>query len=137
MNRVRFGRAVTWLAGVWLLVALVGSACQIADLGGPSASAKTAVTTVAAAGPSTEGLGGAIRQVAERVKPAVVQVTNEQVQVDQFNQPFAVPAGVGSGVIYDDQGHILTNAHVVAGARQLLVSLPDGRSFPGHLIGAD
>jgi S1-C subfamily serine protease len=79
----------------------------------------------------------AIRQVAAAVRPAVVQITNEQVQPGQFNQPFTVPAGVGSGVIYDNQGHILTNDHVIAGASRLLVSLPDGRSFTGKLIGAD
>jgi S1-C subfamily serine protease len=66
-----------------------------------------------------------------------VQITNEQVQVDQFNQPFTVPTGVGSGIIYDNQGHILTNNHVVAGAQKILVSLPDGRSFPAKLIGRD
>jgi S1-C subfamily serine protease len=75
--------------------------------------------------------------VAQQVRPAVVQITNEQVQFDQFNQPFTVPAGVGSGVIYDHQGHILTNAHVVAGAQRLLVSLPDGRSLPGTVVGQD
>jgi S1-C subfamily serine protease len=79
----------------------------------------------------------AIRQVASTVRPAVVQITNQQVQIGQLNQPFTVPAGVGSGVIYDAQGHILTNNHVVAGAQQLLVALPDGRSFPGNLVGAD
>lgn len=79
----------------------------------------------------------AVRLVAQRVKPAVVQITNQQVQLDQFNQPFSVPAGVGSGVIYDNQGHILTNNHVVEGAQQLLVSLPDGRSYQGKLIGRD
>jgi S1-C subfamily serine protease len=81
--------------------------------------------------------GSAIRLVAQKVKPAVVQITNEQVQVDQFNQPFNIPAGVGSGVIYDQQGHILTNNHVVEGAQQLLVALPDGRSFQAKLIGRD
>ena len=60
-----------------------------------------------------------------------------QDQPGQFNQPFSVPTGVGSGVIYDNQGHILTNGHVVEGAQRLLVSLPDGRSFDGKLIGAD
>jgi S1-C subfamily serine protease len=67
----------------------------------------------------------------------VVQITTEETVVDQFNQPFNVPSGVGSGVIYDSQGHILTNDHVVEGARQLLVALPDGRSFTGRLIGGD
>lgn len=67
-----------------------------------------------------------------------MQITNQQqVQTGQFDQPFVVPAGVGSGVIYDTQGHILTNNHVVVGAQQLLVSLPDKRSFPAKLIGAD
>lgn len=80
----------------------------------------------------------AIRDVALKVKPAVVQITNEQVQFGQFSQqPFTTPAGVGSGVIYDSQGHILTNDHVIAGAQRLLVSLPDGRSFPGKVVGAD
>jgi S1-C subfamily serine protease len=81
--------------------------------------------------------GSAIRLVAQKVKPAVVQITNEQSQVDQFNQPFDVPAGVGSGVIYDKLGHILTNNHVVEGAEKLLVALPDGRSFEAKLIGRD
>ena len=82
-------------------------------------------------------LATAIRQVVQKVKPAVVQITNEQTQVNQFNQPFTLPAGVGSGFIYDNQGHILTNDHVVEGAQQLLVSLPDGRSFPAKLIAGD
>ncbi|CCF85063.1 putative serine protease do-like (fragment) [Nitrolancea hollandica Lb] len=68
----------------------------------------------------------------------MVQITSQQVQIDQFNQPFTVPGGVGSGIIYDNQGHVLTNDHVVAGAQQFLVTLPDGRSFKdAKLIGRD
>jgi S1-C subfamily serine protease len=78
-----------------------------------------------------------VRDVSQKVRPAVVQITNQQVEFDQYNQTYSVPAGVGSGVIYDDQGHILTNNHVVEGAQQLLVSLPDGRSFTATLVGAD
>lgn len=85
----------------------------------------------------TGDLSTAVRQVAQAVRPAVVQITNDQVQVDQYNQPFSVPAGVGSGVIYDPQGYILTNNHVVEGAQKLLVSLPDGRSFEAKVVGAD
>jgi S1-C subfamily serine protease len=76
--------------------------------------------------------------VAQKVKPAVVQITNEQVQFNGFtNEPFTVPAGVGSGVIYDQQGHILTNNHVVEGAQQLTVALPDGTTYPAKLVGSD
>jgi S1-C subfamily serine protease len=102
-----------------------------------STAASNASPTVAEPSPLATDLTGAIRAVVDRVKPAVVQITNMQTQLDQFNQPFTVPAGVGSGVIYDNQGHILTNNHVVAGAQQLQVSLPDGRTFPGKLVGTD
>jgi S1-C subfamily serine protease len=97
----------------------------------------TAVPSAASNGASV-ALSSAIRDVAQAVRPGVVQITNQQqVQPSQFNEPFTVPAGVGSGVIYDAQGHILTNNHVVEGAQKLLVSLPDGRSFPATLVGAD
>ncbi len=79
----------------------------------------------------------AVRNVSTKVKPAVVQITNQQVQLDQYNNSYSVPAGVGSGVIYDSKGHILTNNHVIEGAHDLLVSLPDGRTFPAKLVGAD
>jgi S1-C subfamily serine protease len=118
---------------------------------GGTALANTAapLTNIASAAPvaqaspapitSTGNFQDAIRQVAEKVKPAVVQVTNQQVNpLTQFGSSSQqVPVGVGSGIIYDNQGHILTNAHVVDGAQSLLVSLPDGRSFKAKLIGSD
>jgi serine protease Do len=104
----------------------------------PAVVASSAVPSPVAAAPSSDNLLTAVRTVSQRVKPAVVQITNQQeVQTSQFNQPFVVPAGVGSGVIYDSQGHILTNNHVIEGAQQILVSLPDKRSFPGKVVGAD
>ena len=107
----------------------------------PSPQNTATPTTEVAAAPSPAASTGdfrtAVRQVAQQVKPAVVRITNQQTQLDQFDRPFTVPAGVGSGVIYDNQGHILTNDHVVAGAQDLLVTLPDGRSFPGKLVGRD
>ncbi len=141
----RFSIVLTIL--VLLLITAVG--CTTNDTLQPSGltvdtSAASATATapaknsVPSAGAVTLGdFSTAIRNVAQHVKPAVVQITNEQTQMDQFNQAYTVPAGVGSGVIYDAQGHILTNNHVVEGAQQLLVSLPDGRSFPAKLVGRD
>lgn len=86
---------------------------------------------------NSDDLRTAIRQVAQKVRPAIVQITNLQQQPGALATGGAVPSGVGSGVIYDDQGHILTNNHVIAGAQQLQVSLPDRRSFAARLIGAD
>jgi S1-C subfamily serine protease len=104
-----------------------------------SASPQPSRVQAAAGSPkSSDNLVTAIRTVSQQVKPAVVQITNQQeIQTSRYNQPFVVPAGVGSGVIYDNQGHILTNNHVIEGAQQLLVSLPDKRSFPAKLVGAD
>lgn len=125
------------------LLIILAAGCS----GAQSSLAPLPLSNVAAAAPSTatppvasapaDGFSGAIRQVAQQVKPAVVQITNEQVQMDLFNQPFTVPAGVGSGVIYDPKGYVLTNNHVVEGAQKLLVSLPDGRSFPAKIVGRD
>ncbi|WP_010146316.1 S1C family serine protease [Serinicoccus profundi] len=45
--------------------------------------------------------------------------------------------GSGSGVVWDDQGHIVTNAHVVEGAQQVQVMVPGGRSYPADVVGSD
>ncbi|MFO7272794.1 MAG: trypsin-like peptidase domain-containing protein [Sphaerobacter thermophilus] len=121
-------------------------AAQTATTGSPSSSAPptqsgsvdpTAPPNVAVAQPLSGDFIGAVIAVSQRVKPAVVQVTSEQTRFDLFNQPFTVPGGVGSGVIYDQDGYILTNYHVIAGAESLRVSLPDGRSFPADVVGTD
>jgi S1-C subfamily serine protease len=86
----------------------------------------------------SSGFRDAIYQVVEQVKPAVVQVTNEQANIGAFGQSTsAIPVGVGSGIIYDTEGHILTNNHVVDGATKIIVSLTDGRTFTANLVGRD
>lgn len=74
----------------------------------------------------------AITTAAERAGPAVVKV-----ETGRGEQRGRGPGqGVGSGVIYSSDGYILTNAHVVAGASRVKVTLPDGRSLPAGVIGA-
>jgi serine protease Do len=70
----------------------------------------------------------------EKVKPAVVFLS---VQIEATG-PFGVPEeqeGVGSGVIFDEEGFVLTNNHVIEGARTIDIVLPDGRSFEGTVVG--
>ena len=45
--------------------------------------------------------------------------------------------GIGSGIIMDPQGHILTNNHVAGGASDIQVTLADGRQFPAKVVGTD
>jgi 2-alkenal reductase len=73
-------------------------------------------------------------QVVEQIGPAVVTVINEQIEEGETD---AVPSGSGSGFILDEDGHVVTNQHVVEGGVEFLVVLEDGRELPATLIGAD
>jgi serine protease Do len=77
-----------------------------------------------------------VPRIVARALPAVVSITARRIERDQFNK--SVPkAGLGSGVILDRHGHILTNNHVVEGFEEFKVTLPDGRTFRGMLVGTD
>jgi serine protease Do len=108
--------------------------------------------------PKPYDLSTAIIQVAKKNIPAVVhiEVTERQEVVNPmlpfesdpfFRHFFNIPKmpkkfkrelkGLGSGMIMDPKGYILTNHHVVGGATKIEVILSDGRRFPGKLIGTD
>lgn len=78
-----------------------------------------------------------IVKAAKKVGPTVVGITNKALVRDYFNRTQLVEKGVGSGVIYSKDGLIATNNHVVEGAKELVVSLPDGRTYPGRVLGTD
>ncbi len=78
-------------------------------------------------------------RAAKAVGPTVVGITNKAVARDWVSIPVETE-GVGSGVIFKNDGgdsYIVTNNHVISGAKELVVSLPDGRSLKGKLVGAD
>lgn len=80
----------------------------------------------------------AIVKAAKKVGPAVVGITNKAYVRDFFNNKVGLAErGTGSGVIYDKSGLIATNNHVVEGAQEIIVSLSDGRSVKGKVLGAD
>ena len=74
---------------------------------------------------------------AKKVGPAVVGITNKAYVRDFFNRVELRERGTGSGVIYDKNGYIATNNHVIEGASEIIVSLPDGRTVKGKVLGAD
>ncbi|MBI2980133.1 MAG: trypsin-like peptidase domain-containing protein [Chloroflexi bacterium] len=70
-----------------------------------------------------------IADVVTRVKPSVVAINTEVTTVDVFNRPFT-QEGAGSGWIIRADGYIVTNNHVIEGAKNVSVTLDDGRTFP-------
>jgi len=75
--------------------------------------------------------------VYENCNRSVVNINTRSVQADRFFL-FEIPSeGEGSGSVIDRQGHILTNFHVVDGAREIQVTLFNGRSYEARLVGQD
>ncbi len=142
------------LIGSLLAAALVGLGVWI----GASRQDRTAYRLIPAA--AAEGsasprmaagdLEHAFERVAEAVLPSVVSITTEKtIHMRNPHMPFPDPFGdedfggdfkqqsLGSGVIVNEDGTILTNNHVVADADQLSVHLADGRRFDAVVVGAD
>jgi serine protease Do len=82
--------------------------------------------------PVTIDESSAVIDAAAKVGPAVVKIDTVGATADPFTEQ-----GVGSGLIYDSSGWILTNRHVIADASKLTVELKDGRQFPGTVYGID
>lgn len=99
-----------------------------------------------------------VEKVAQQIGPAVVSIKTERTQHYRAAAPFTgnpfyddffteffggspeheeKHAGLGSGVIIDNRGYILTNEHVVRGAERIIVTLPDQRNFKGVVKGID
>jgi S1-C subfamily serine protease len=107
----------------------------------PAAATATAGSTVGARQPVTLDESSAIIDVAAKVSPAVVRITAEGSNTNALGDQIP-QTGVGSGVIYDASGWILTNRHVVTNdsaqiASKLTVELKDGRQFDGRVYGVD
>ena len=74
----------------------------------------------------------------QAASPAVVHVTNVGLRQNLFTMDvFAIPQGTGTGFVWDEQGYIVTNAHVVRGGQQFQVKLTDDSVWKAELVGAD
>src|SRR2546427_1413573 len=83
--------------------------------------------------PANEDL---IVDAVEKVSKSVVNIASVRMVQDQLFRVFPIE-GVGSGIIIDSKGFILTNNHVVDKANNLRVTLKDGNIFNGKVIGTD
>lgn len=86
--------------------------------------------------PIVSDSGSPVIEIAEQVGPTVVGISS-RVDVSSFFTHQPVERGSGSGVIFDEQGFIVTNYHVIQDADRLIVTLPDGKKVSGEVAGAD
>jgi putative serine protease PepD len=115
-------RGVKLVAGLGaMLIAIVFTGCSSqptnAPLGSPTAKAPAGT----ASGSAAVDLQNAFVAVVERVRLSIVQI--------QTN------VGLGSGVVFDDQGDVVTNNHVVSGASSIEVTTADGNTQAASLLG--
>ncbi|WP_372880515.1 outer membrane-stress sensor serine endopeptidase DegS [Psychromonas sp.] len=74
----------------------------------------------------------------KKASPAVVNIYSQQyVNSTIDNKQHLQPTGLGSGIIVDKAGYILTNYHVIDRADQILIALQDGRLFTASVVGSD
>jgi S1-C subfamily serine protease len=141
-DRPRRGSGSAAVLGAAVLAAVLASGGTVLTLNATGALDRPATvssapvgTNVSARQPVTIDESSAIIDVAASAGPAVVQITTSGSAATEFG---AIPeTGVGSGVLYDSDGWILTNRHVVEGGNSLKVELKDGRIFSGQVYGID
>ncbi|BBA70836.1 S1C family serine protease [Geobacter sulfurreducens] len=73
----------------------------------------------------------------ERSRDSVVYISTSERVMDFWSRNiFTIPRGTGSGFIWDDKGHVVTNYHVIEGASEARIRLSDGKEFKASLVGA-
>jgi S1-C subfamily serine protease len=138
MQRARF----VLIAGILMLA--LGLATMFMSLGsGPVAAlaqastAPTAVPTLTInVAPGADQESQLLEAVYQKVNPSVVRIENIS-NVSTGRSTASIPQGEGSGFVWDTQGHIVTNAHVVDGADKLEVIFSDGTTVDATLVGSD
>jgi S1-C subfamily serine protease len=126
-------------------ILLAGSGCGFLKQT-PAATATQMSTTTAPPPPAVPildyeeaaayALQNQVISVYEAVGPAVVNITSLGYVQDFFMRPIP-QEGSGSGFVYDSDGHIVTNFHVVENAQELLVTLANGNAHEAALVGTD
>ena len=128
-------RFVLFLAAIPLIVGCATKFAATANGQSPAVPAAESVEPTADEIASLTAVEQRITDVYRRMNRGVVNVHTVSVAYSRFLLPYPL-AGAGSGSIIDD-GVVLTNHHVIAGADRVFVALFDGEPIPATVIGAD
>jgi S1-C subfamily serine protease len=129
-----FASALIAVGTVACLTNFNGTNWQLKD---PANLTSAEETPTAIADPSTVSDEQNNIDVYRTYSPGVAFITTTAVMEDYYGQEFERSRGSGSGSVIDNQGHILTNYHVVENSQKLTVSLGGDRVFPARIIGGD
>ncbi len=77
-----------------------------------------------------------VQEITKKAQDSVVEIKTESVQADSWLQQY-VMEGAGSGVIVKPNGYIITNNHVIDGARKIMVTTSDKKEYEAKLVGTD
>jgi serine protease Do len=149
-------KSYLWLTLLLLVSVPVLAACSTPQFttvaAAQSATAIPAATPVAAQAPVSTGavaaLEGVLEQIYPQVNPSVVNIqvvesstsSSSNTQIPGFPSIPSVPQvqqALGSGFVWDTQGHIITNDHVVDGASKITVTFYDGTTVPATVTGTN
>ncbi len=123
------------LVGGLLLSFLAFAAWRTAECSHPTGQESSAPRAVAARAPLLDEEQATI-ELFQRASASVVHVTNIDLRRRRFTMDvMAVPQGTGSGLVWNEEGYIVTNYHVVHGARAAFVTLADSSRFQAQVVG--
>jgi serine protease Do len=109
------------------------TASQTSTISTATSSTSSLTTTVAT---TSQPVLSTITEVVAKVEPSVVIINDQMATTNVFNQTTQAPAA-GSGWIIRSDGYIVTNAHVVEGATNIVITLSDSRTMPAEKVYTD
>jgi S1-C subfamily serine protease len=132
MKRQALSSRILWILVVLAILIGVWAIPRIVDRAATAQAAPREVTPRGAMLPGEQ----ATIDLFEHARGSVVYITTQARVVDVLTRNvFSIPRGSGSGFVWDDRGHIVTNNHVVADASAARVRLSDGRDAAASLVG--
>jgi S1-C subfamily serine protease len=136
---VEIKRSRTTLAAAIAASALVGAGSGVATYAAFDSDATSAARTVTVGGEAEPAAATnealSVAEIYRRSAASVVEITVSGGGADPFGG--GLSQSQGSGFVYDDDGHVITNQHVVAGADSVTVTFSDGSTRDGTVVGSD
>ncbi|MBR5290812.1 MAG: trypsin-like peptidase domain-containing protein [Erysipelotrichaceae bacterium] len=136
-----FKKIVTGFLSMILIPSAVGfgsgiAAYKLMDRNNDKVILQTSQSQNITTGTNSELVGTKVAEVAAAVKDTVVEITTEYVATSSFFSNY-VTTGAGSGVIFTNDGYIVTNNHVIEGSNAIQVTLNNGDVYAATLIATD